>query len=60
MSISLRAPSSDRELVNDPWGSETRIRSCGEAVVLVDESAEQVPAANIARADLDRLCGRCD
>jgi protein gp37 len=41
------------------WGSETRIRSCGEAVILVDESAEQVPAANIARADLDRLCGRC-
>jgi hypothetical protein len=44
----------------DPWGSETRIRSRGEAVVLVDESAEQVPAANIARADLDRLCGRCE
>ncbi|HEY8869864.1 MAG TPA: DDE-type integrase/transposase/recombinase, partial [Candidatus Limnocylindrales bacterium] len=43
-----------------PWGSETRIRSCGEAVVLVDESAEQVPAANVARADLDRLCGRCE
>ena len=42
------------------WGSETRIRSCGEAVVLVDESAEQVPAANIARADLDRLPGRCE
>jgi hypothetical protein len=42
------------------WGSETRIRSCGEAVILVDESAEQVPAANIARADLDRLCGRCE
>ena len=43
-----------------PWGSETRIRSCCEAVVLVDESAEQIPAANIARADEDRLCGRWD
>ena len=37
-----------------PWGSETRIRSRGGAVVLVDESAEQVPSANIARADGDR------
>jgi hypothetical protein len=36
------------------WGSETRIRSRGGAVVLVDESTEQVPPANIARADQDR------
>ena len=43
-----------------PWGSETRIRSCGEAVVLVDESTEQIPPANILRADLDRLPGRCE
>ena len=42
------------------WGSETRIRSCGEAVVLVDKPAEQVPAANIARTDRDRLPGRCE
>ena len=32
-----------------PWGSETRIRSCGGAVVLVDEPAEQIPPANISR-----------
>src|SRR5450759_2193909 len=37
-----------------PWGSETRIRSRGGAVVLVDESTEQVPPANIARVDRDR------
>ena len=36
------------------WGSETRIRSCGEAVVLVDEPAEEIPPTNVARADLDR------
>jgi len=47
-------------VVKGAWGSETRIRSRSEAVVLVDESAEQIPAANIARADEDRLCGRCD
>ena len=29
------------------WGSETRNRSCGEAVVLVDEPIEQVQPANI-------------
>ena len=43
-----------------PWGSETRIRSCGEAVVLVDEPTEQIPPANILRADLDRLPGLCE
>ena len=36
------------------WGSETRIRSRGGAVVLMDESAEQVPAVNVARIDRDR------
>jgi hypothetical protein len=36
------------------WGSETQIRSRGGAVVLVDESTEQVQPANIARADRDR------
>ena len=34
-----------------PWGSETRIRSCGGAVVLVDEPAEQIPPADVARTD---------
>src|SRR5450759_2811610 len=43
-----------------PWGSETRIRSCGEALVLMDETAEQVLSAIIVRTDLDRLPGRCD
>jgi hypothetical protein len=37
-----------------PWGSETQIRSRGGAVVLVDESIEQVQPANIARVDRDR------
>jgi hypothetical protein len=36
------------------WGSETRIRSRGGAVVLVDEPAEHVPAANITRTDRHR------
>jgi hypothetical protein len=38
-----------------PWGSETRIRSCGGAVVLVDEPAEQIPPTNVARTDRDRV-----
>jgi hypothetical protein len=38
-----------------PWGSETPIRSRRGAVVLVDEAAEQVPAANVARTDRDRV-----
>jgi hypothetical protein len=38
-----------------PWGSETPIRSRSDAVVLVDEAAEQVPPANVARADRDRV-----
>ncbi len=33
------------------WGSETPIRSCRGAVVLVDQAAEQVPATNTARVD---------
>jgi hypothetical protein len=37
-----------------PWGSETQIRSRRGGVVLVDEPAEQVPPANVARADRDR------
>jgi hypothetical protein len=41
----------------EPWnpvGAETRIRSRRGGVVLVSESAEQVPPTNIARADEDR------
>jgi hypothetical protein len=38
-----------------PWGSETAIRSRRGGVVLVDEPAEQVPAANVARTDRDRV-----
>src|SRR5665647_299194 len=38
-----------------PWGSETPIRSRREAVVLVDEPAEQVPPANVTRVDGDRV-----
>jgi len=37
------------------WGSETRIRSCGGAVVLVDEPAEQIPSTNDTRTDGDRV-----
>src|SRR5664280_662025 len=37
-----------------PWGSETQIRSRRDAVVRMDEPTEQVPPANIARADRDR------
>jgi hypothetical protein len=36
------------------WGSETQIRLRRDAVVLVDEPTEQVPPANIERADRDR------
>jgi hypothetical protein len=39
------------------WGSETPIRSCGRPVVLVDEPTEQVPPANVAGVDRDRLPG---
>jgi hypothetical protein len=35
-------------------------RSGCEAVVLVDESVEQVLSANIARATPDQLCGWCE
>ena len=42
----------------DPWRSEPPIRSCGHPVVLVDEPAEQVPPADIARVDRDRLSAR--
>jgi hypothetical protein len=37
-----------------PWGSETRIRSRGGAVVLVDQPTEQIPSANVARTDRHR------
>ena len=43
-----------------PWGSETPNRSCGEAVVLVDEPIEQVAPPDIARVGRDRLPGRCE
>jgi hypothetical protein len=43
-----------RRIHVSPWGSETQIRSRRGAVILVDESTEQVPPANIARADRDR------
>ncbi len=36
---------------HSPWGSKTQIRSCGASVVLVDEPAEQVPPADVPRAD---------
>jgi hypothetical protein len=39
-------------------GSETPIRSRRGAVILVDEPAEQVPPANVARVCRDRLPGR--
>lgn len=38
-----------------PWGSETRIRSRGDAVVLVDQPTEQIPSANVARTDGHRV-----
>jgi len=39
------------------WGSKTQIRSRGASVVLVDEPAEQVPPANVPRADRDWVRG---
>jgi hypothetical protein len=47
--------SKDLEILVLPWGSETRIRSRRGAMVLMDEAAEQVPAANVARTDKDRV-----
>ena len=40
-------------LARCPWGSKTQIRSRSDAVVLVDEPAEQVPPADVPRADWD-------
>ena len=40
---------------SSPWGSETRIRSRGGAVVLVDQPTEQIPSANVARTDRYRV-----
>ncbi len=40
-----------------PWGSKTQIRSRSDAVVLVDEAAEHVAVANVARADGQRVLG---
>src|SRR5665647_3555005 len=37
------------------WGSETRIRSRGGAVVRVDQPTEQIPSANVARTDQHRV-----
>lgn len=51
-----KTPKSERSVT--PWGSKTRIRSCGEPVVLADEPAEEIPPADVARVDRDRLCGR--
>ena len=54
----LTAPDGNRlrafEARAPSWGSETQIRSRRDAVVLVDEPTEQVPPANIERADRDR------
>ncbi len=46
-------------LLDTAWGSETRIRSRGGAVVLVDQPTEQIPSANVARTDQHRgrRCG---
>src|SRR5664280_130434 len=52
--LALRSLPTRRLSGTCPWGSETRIRSRRDAVVLVDEPTEQVPPANIARADRDR------
>ena len=38
-------------LRSSAWGSKTQIRSRSASVVLVDEPAQQVPQANISRAD---------
>ena len=43
------------DLGDFPWGSETRIRSRGGAVVLVDEPSEEIPTANVARTDGDQV-----
>jgi len=40
-----------------PWGSKTQIRPRSDAVVLVDEAAEHVAVANVARADGQRVLG---
>ncbi len=48
------------DLPDSAWGSETPIRSCGEAVILVDEPIEQVASPDIARVGRDRLPGRCE
>ncbi len=62
----MTAQASDRQLVSPgkrpmtlvrPWGSKTQIRSCGASVVLVDEPAEQVPPADVPRADWDWVRG---
>jgi hypothetical protein len=53
-----RIAAGDEAALGTAWGSETPIRSCGEAVVLVDEPIEQVAATDIARVDRDRLPGR--
>ena len=47
-----------RSALLTPWGSQTPIRSRGRPVVLVDEPAEQVPSADLARVGRDRLSGR--
>ena len=54
--LSLRAQPRRHETCDRiPWGSETRIRSRGGSVVLVDRPAEQIPSANVRRTDGDRV-----
>ncbi|MEJ7695114.1 MAG: ATP-binding protein, partial [Candidatus Limnocylindrales bacterium] len=53
----LTAALLDRLTHRCPWGSEIRIRSRGESVVLVDEAAEQVPSANVSGTYRHRVRG---
>lgn len=49
--ISSIAAPWDEVAMHGSWGSETRIRSCRDAVVLMDEPAKQVPTANVMWTD---------
>ena len=55
MSKSLQSTVTSVTIRPGPWGSETRIRSCGGGVVLMDEPAEEIPPMNVARTDGDRV-----
>ena len=53
--------SSESECPYGPRGDQKpRFRSRGRPVALVDEPTEQVPPADIARVDRDRLSVRCE